>query len=135
MTPARRSVLDAFAAASRANGAPRRRSTADAVVDMEMFLEQPYHVPELDDLEEELDFVLDDVLKTRVLPALPRPVLINVIRSPGYVPVKYLALLECRTLDTLADVYGLDTVHHEPRVDPRRTNCDRAFRYATVGGS
>ena len=97
-----------------------------------MFLEQPFHVP--DDLGPELDFSLDAVLGDRLLPKLPTPVLINIIRSPGYVPVKYLSDLECRTLDLLAKVYGFATIHHERRVDLRRTNCPVVFDAAEVGG-
>ena len=48
----------------------------------------PAQVPA--DLGPELELTLDEMVGRRLLPHLPRPVLVNVIRSPGYVPVKYL---------------------------------------------
>ena len=90
-------------------------------------------MPDPLELREELAFALDDVLSTRILPRLPRPAVVNLIRSPGYVPTKYLSELECRVLDALSDVYGVGVVSHERRVDVSRTGCERAFEYAVVG--
>ena len=87
--------------------------------------------PEPRALSEEVDFALDEMLAARILPRLQRPVLVNVVRSPGYVPVRYLALLECRTLRTLSKVYGAFEVSHEGRVDVTRTGCD-GFRARRV---
>ena len=92
----------------------------------------PAQVPA--DLGPELELTLDEMVGRRLLPRLPRPVLVNVIRSPGYVPVKYLQQLECRALDVLADAYGFDTLHHERRVDLRRTNCGTVCKSELVGG-
>ena len=97
----------------------------------EVFFEQPFHVPEPRALSEEVDFALDDMLATRILPRLQRPVLVNIVRSPGYVPVRYLSLLECRTLRTLTEVYGAFEVSHEERVDIERTGCE-GFRSVIV---
>ena len=97
----------------------------------EVFFEQPFHVPEPRALSEEVDFALDEMLAARILPRLQRPVLVNIVRSPGYVPVRYLSLLECRTLRTLTDVYGAFEVSHEGRVDVTRTGCE-GFRARRV---
>ena len=53
------------------------------------------------------------------------------IRSPGYVPERYLDRLECGTLDLLRSVYGVADVHHERRVHVGRTGC-RGFRAVAV---
>jgi len=98
----------------------------------EVFLEQPFHVPEPRALAAEVDFALDEMLAKRVLPRLQRPVLVNIVRSPGYVPVRYLALLECRTLRALRIMYGAFVVSHEARVDVHRTECE-GFRARQVG--
>ena len=97
----------------------------------DVFFEQPFHVPEARELSEEVDFALDEMLARRVLPRLQRPVLVNIVRSPGYVPVRYLSLLECRTLRTLSKVYGAFEVSHEERVDIERTGCE-GFRSVIV---
>ena len=97
----------------------------------EVFFEQPFHVPEPSALSEEVDFALDEMLAARILPRLQRPVLVNIVRSPGYVPVRYLSLLECRTLRTLSKVYGAFEVSHEERVDITRTGCE-GFRSVIV---
>ena len=97
----------------------------------EVFFEQPFHVPEPQALSDEVDFALDDMLASRILPRLQRPVLVNIVRSPGYVPVRYLAMLECRTLRTLTKVYGAFEVSREERVDVTRTGCE-GFRSVIV---
>ena len=97
----------------------------------DVFFEQPFHVPEPRALSEEVDFALDEMLAARILPRLQRPVLVNIVRSPGYVPVRYLSLLECRTLRTLSKVYGAFEVSHEERVDIERTGCE-GFRSVIV---
>ena len=97
----------------------------------EVFFEQPFHVPEPRALSDEVDFALDEMLASRILPRLQRPVLVNIVRSPGYVPVRYLSLLECRTLRTLSKVYGAFEVSHEERVDIERTGCE-GFRSVIV---
>ena len=97
----------------------------------DVFFEQPFHVPEPRALSDEVDFALDEMLASRILPRLQRPVLVNIVRSPGYVPVRYLSLLECRTLRTLSKVYGAFEVSHEERVDVTRTGCE-GFRSVIV---
>ena len=125
ITSERRSLLREFLASVPIKGGHLRGD------EPEVFFEQPFHVPEPRALSEEVDFALDDMLASRILPRLQRPVLVNVVRSPGYVPVRYLALLECRTLRTLSKVYGAFEVSHEARVDVTRTGCE-GFRARRV---
>ena len=121
----RRSLLREFLASIEIKGGHLRGD------EPEVFFEQPFHVPEPRALSEEVDFALDEMLASRILPRLQRPVLVNIVRSPGYVPVRYLSLLECRTLRTLTEVYGAFEVSHEGRVDVTRTGCE-GFRSVTV---
>ena len=121
----RRSLLREFLASVPIKGGHLRGD------EPEVFFEQPFHVPEPRALSEEVDFALDDMLAARILPRLQRPVLVNIVRSPGYVPVRYLSLLECRTLRTLSKVYGAFEVSHEERVDVTRTGCE-GFRSVIV---
>jgi hypothetical protein len=114
----RRSLLREFLASIPIKSGHLRGDEPD------VFFEQPFHVPEPRALSDEVDFALDDMLAARILPRLQRPVLVNIVRSPGYVPVRYLSLLECRTLRTLRDVYGAFEVSHEGRVDVTRTGCE-----------
>ena len=83
MSSERRSLLREFLAAIPIKGGHLRGD------EPEVFFEQPFHVPEPRALSEEVDFALDEMLAARILPRLQRPVLVNVVRSPGYVPVRY----------------------------------------------
>ena len=121
----RRSLLREFLASIPIKSGHLRGDEPD------VFFEQPFHVPEPRALSDEVDFALDEMLASRILPRLQRPVLVNIVRSPGYVPVRYLALLECRTLRTLSKVYGAFEVSHEGRVDVGRTGCE-GFRARRV---
>lgn len=76
---------------------------------------RPFHVPNTVALEAELDFTLDKVWKP-LLKDLPRPVLVNLVRSPTYLPEHMLNTVECRVLSLLSNLYKVTTLHHEPRV-------------------
>ena len=121
----RRSLLREFLASIEIKGGHLRGD------EPEVFFEQPFHVPEPRALSDEVDFALDDMLAARILPRLQRPVLVNVVRSPGYVPVRYLSLLECRTLRTLSKVYGAFETLSDP-AQQRRLLFELGLSFATT---
>ena len=106
----------------------------EAQRDLEYFLEQPFHVPTLGPrYDADLGHLVDVVLKP-ALAALPTPVLVTVVRSPGYAPGTHLHDTECRVLQLLSSAYHTLAITHEDRVDAKRTYCARipGYQFDTV---
>ena len=118
MSSERRSLLSEFLASIAIKGGHLRGD------EPEVFFEQPFHVPGTAGVVEEVDFALDEMLAARILPRLQRPVLVNVVRSPGYVPVRCFHCWNAGRCARGAEVYGAFEVSHEGRVDVTRTGCD-----------
>jgi len=114
---------------------PDHPVTPEAQRELELFLEQPFHVPSLDRHALDMDYLVGQVLEPildAIVDASPRtPSLVVVARSPGYAPPTHLHETECRVLNSLARRYRTIEVTHEARVDAQRTACARVpgFEY------
>lgn len=124
--PRRSLVLDYAAAIDKSNvGGPNKKARpldARSQANLEAYVDQPFHVPT--DFEPELDLALNAIWKP-VLAALPDPFMVNVVRSPGYMPDSHLPATECAFFTFLDDVYAANVVHVEDRVHALRTRCDK----------
>jgi len=130
----RETILDYAAAVDNSHASQRLRPLDPrSHANLEAFLEQPLHVPA--DLGYELDFVLEHTWKPALTGALQTPFLISLVRSPGYVPDDRLSLVECRVLDFFSDIYNITHLHHEDRVDVRRTDCASATKWYGAGAA
>ena len=119
---------------------PDRPVTPEAQRELELFLEQPFHVPSLDRHALDMDYlvgkVVEPILDAVVDAGRGAPALVVVARSPGYAPPTHLHETECRVLNSLARRYRTIEITHEARVDARRTACARVpdFEYVLADG-
>mmetsp|Transcript_15710 Transcript_15710/g.54807 ORF Transcript_15710/g.54807 Transcript_15710/m.54807 type:complete len:571 (+) Transcript_15710:413-2125(+) len=119
--------------AAKADKARHRAFTAGQREDLAAFFEQPYHAPPRDALLRELAHSVDNVWAP-ILRGLSEPLMVDLVRSPGYVPTYALRDVECHVLAAVARIYKTHVISHEGRVDAKRTNCLRMppFQYVQI---
>uniref|UniRef100_A0A7S3JVF3 Uncharacterized protein n=2 Tax=Aureoumbra lagunensis TaxID=44058 RepID=A0A7S3JVF3_9STRA len=103
---------------------PLRPLDARSKANLHAYLEQPFHLPDAPSIHDELDLSLEKIWRPIFEHNFfPKPLLINLARSPGYMPDHLLPLIECRVARFFRDVFDIKFIHHENRVDPARTKC------------